>query len=90
MKEEKKRKHKKQHCIKSSCKDSKSEYYIPKKRKQKKNDKRHKRSDDEDENDYDNVDGTVESSEESENFDDGYEDCDGDDYDVNYKKKQKN
>ena len=36
LKEEKKRKHKKQHCIKSSCKDSKSEYYIPKKRKQKK------------------------------------------------------
>ena len=36
--------------------------------------KKHKRSYDEDKNDYDKVDGTIENSEESENFDDDYED----------------
>ena len=50
--------------------------------------KKYKRFYDEDENHYDNVDGTVESSEESENFDDNYEDG-GDGYDVDYRKKKK-
>ena len=40
--------------------------------------KKYKSSYNEDENDYDGVGGTVESSEESENFDDDYEDDDGD------------
>ena len=50
--------------------------------------KKYKSFYDEDENHYDNVDGTVESSEESENFDDIYEDG-GDGYDVDYRKKKK-
>ena len=62
---------------------------IPEKRKPKKKMiKKYKSFYDEDENHYDNVDGTVESSEESENFDDIYEDG-GDGYDVDYRKKKK-
>ena len=50
--------------------------------------KKHKRSYHEDENDSDDVDGTVESSEESENLDNDYEDGDGDGYYVDCKKKK--
>ena len=50
--------------------------------------KKHKRSFDEDENDYESIDGAVKSSEESENFDDDYEDGNSDGYDVDYKKGQ--
>ena len=48
--------------------------------------KKHKRFYNEDENGYNDVEGTVESSKESENFDDDHEDGDGDGYDVDYKK----
>ena len=81
-----KKKHKKQHYFESSSEDSESEYYIPKKRNPKnKMIKKYKRSHDWNENDHDNVDGTVVCSKERENFDDDYEDDDGDDYDVDYK-----
>ena len=51
--------------------------------------KKHKRFYNEDENGYNDVEGTVESSKESENFDDDHEDGDGDGYDVDSKKQTK-